>query len=396
MSDALTDQNEVESVAITDQGHREDPSLTQHVEPPEPEVEAEKPISRMDAIKKAAEAAGVKADDDEKADAEDAKRAEASKDTDKKPAKVEAEKPVDAKKPEGKHEVGAEDDAADKPATKESAKRPDGKPWPDAPAKFLPKAKEVWANVPNVVKTEIARIHREHEAEVASSRQAAAEYEPLKPYAEMAKRGGTDLKTALDRYVGMEDMLRRDPVSGIREILSNLGLTPQQYAQHVLQNPQAHAALPVAQAPRGAPRSEPQGNPEVDELREVITRMQQKQVEDSVIAPFASAHPRYEELKEDIAFFLNSGKIPTTLSPAERLEAAYDMAERINPSSVAPPSPRRSPSPGQDAPPDDDLAGQKSVRGAPGAGVDTTGQRRGKMSRQDAISRAMAEMGIRG
>src|SRR3546814_16478641 len=63
--------------------------------------------------------------------------------------------------------------------------------------------------------------------------------------------------------------------------------------------------------------------------------MQEQQLAATIIDPFKRDHPRYAELEQDIAFFLQSGKIPTSLSPSDRLAAAYDMAERINPPSHA-------------------------------------------------------------
>src|SRR3546814_11090392 len=65
--------------------------------------------------------------------------------------------------------------------------------------------------------------------------------------------------------------------------------------------------------------------------------MQEQQFAATIIDPFKRDHPRYAELEQDIAFFLQSGKIPTSLSPSDRLAAAYDMAERINPPSHAEP-----------------------------------------------------------
>jgi hypothetical protein len=43
-----------------------------------------------------------------------------------------------------------------------------------------------------------------------------------------------------------------------------------------------------------------------------------------MVTKFAAAHPRFEELSEDIAFFLDTGR-------ANDVAEAYKLAERINP-----------------------------------------------------------------
>ena len=92
--------------------------------------------------------------------------------------------------------------------------------------------------------------------------------------------------------------------------------------------------------------------------------MRADQMTTSIITPFAAANPRYHELEGDIAFFLTSGKIPASLSPQERLEAAYDMAVRINPASSSVSS-QASEKPAVAKPAPSDDAGAKSIRGAP-------------------------------
>jgi hypothetical protein len=104
-----------------------------------------------------------------------------------------------------------------------------------------------------------------------------------------------------------------------------------------------------------------------NQQREEETRLQQ--VAQKFIEPFKTDHPRYDELEGDIAFFLNSGKISSSLSEHERLEAAYDMAERINP---APKFAANEPGTQAFAPRPLDPAGQKSVTGSPTPGLSTT------------------------
>src|SRR5690606_8064882 len=95
-----------------------------------------------------------------------------------------------------------------------------------------------------------------------------------------------------------------------------------------------------------------------------LTEMQVQMAHQQYVEPFIQSHPRYYELEQDIAFFLQSGKIPANLSPAEKLAAAYDMAERINPSSnIEPKVERRA---NTESRVDDDFNGTKSIKSSPG------------------------------
>jgi len=355
------------------------PNLSEPKVAETPKVEA-KPESAGDTLK--AELARIKADEakETKGKAEDAANAAKAKveDAEKagkdKPAKLDTEEGKIAKaqtegdKPED--DAKADKGEPEKVATEraETDKRQsEGQKHHEPPARFLPKAKEVWANVPHAVKGEIARLTQEHEAEVTRYREAGERYEPLRQFDEMAKSSGTDLKTALTSYTNIENMLRSNPVQGVAEVLRNIGLTPQQYAQHVMQNPQAHAQAhdqALRQAPQQQPQQQRQSDPEVAALKEELQSMRQEQTVQSIIAPFAKDNPRYYELEGDIAFFLTSGKIPASLTPHERLEAAYDMAVRINPtSSVTSSQAPETLAVAKAAP--SDTAGTKSIRGAP-------------------------------
>src|SRR3546814_9789694 len=66
------------------------------------------------------------------------------------------------------------------PEPKEGEDKPEGKQdrrYPEAPSKFLPKAKEVWRNTPLAVQQEVDRIVREHET--ARSEEHTSELQSL-------------------------------------------------------------------------------------------------------------------------------------------------------------------------------------------------------------------------
>lgn len=362
--------------------------------------EEKKPESRLDTIRRAAE------DVEKAAPKEEEKSEEAKEETEGKPeekpepeAKTE-EKPAPREQKHLKDMTEEERKAVIERMTPEQRRRYEQSQI-QAPDKFIPSAKDVWRNVPGEVKGEIARVMKEHDEELAGAREFIT---PLVKYHQIAQQTGTTLPEALDRYINMEQSLRHDPANGFKALLENMEMQPTDaighllkafnvdpiaLAQHMAQNPQAY----VPQAPRQQqPAPE---DPRIAQYQQHIAQMQQAQIHQTVVEPFKSSHPRYAELERDIAFFLQSGRIPQSLSLNERLEVAYDMAARLNPASNVNDFPRDdglAPQPPSRVA--NDLSGSKSVRGAPSSGVDTSTRRKRNMSRGEAIEAAMADLGI--
>jgi hypothetical protein len=372
----------------------------QHKEPeqeePKAEEKAEKPISRMDALKKAA------VDVDAKADAK---------------ANEKAEKPVEEKEGD-KPEVSAEEksEAKSEPVAEKQPKPSEGRRIIEAPARFLPRAKELWNNVPHPVREEFERVFKENEAEINQYREAKQFRDELKEYEDLGRQHGVSLKQALDNYVGIERKFASDPAEGFKQLFSNMGMQPQQaishilrafnvtpqaLAQHIAQDPNAYTAL-ARQAPQQQMPQQPtapQPNPEVAQLRQELESIKAQSIAQQVIAPFAQEYPEYYQHEEQIAKVLKSGIIDeihgSGLSPRDKLEAALFM--------VAPHAAKASVNPVQqtsvnnDDTPAVELRGtpNKSVKGSPNAGLDNSGRKGSKMSRSDAISAAMSELGIR-
>jgi hypothetical protein len=323
------------------------------------------------------------------------------------------EKPAKAEAPKGKQEKAekaapdADGDAdevedaevGDKKSPETDAKdkrRRDGDDKPaNIPARLLPKAREVWMNTPRVVQAEFERMEREHQGEVEQYREAKQFADEVAEYRQMAQQAGTSVKAALDRYVAMDRQIAQDfgrgiaaiasdqgkaPGEAIASLLAAYGITPQQYAQHVTQNPQAQYAAPQ-QAQQ--PRPDPAGQQALQELQEIKRAMQIQQIETQIIAPILPQMPRYAELQEDIAFFLNSGKVPSSLSPADRVLTAYDMAERLSPSPVSADREYADPDPAPAS-----TAGRKSISGAPSNGTRLKGKPK-IMSLKESIDDAL-------
>lgn len=337
-------------------------------------IEDDKPESLRDAIKGA-----VQADKEAKTEVEEAPKEEKAAKVEEKPDdkakvddKVKEEVNPDAKA-EVKEEVKDAEKADDKPVEEPKAEQPkDGKANRDAaPDSFHPDAKEVWANTPRAVRRDLHNYIEQSTAQLEQAKQATERYEQVKDFDDYLQQNGGSLRESLTRVAHMETLLQQNPLAGINEILQNAGprkpdgspVTLMELAQVVVNMGEQgyNQAMSQAQQQSAAMQPNPQDQ-QIQALQDQIAQMQQQQVASSVIEPFKAAHPRYDELKNDIAFFLKSGKVSPNLSPVERLEVAYDMAERINSISAPQEVPQASAS--EDRTPSFD--GSKSVKSSPG------------------------------
>src|SRR3546814_15377889 len=77
--------------------------------------------------------------------------------------------------------------------------------YPEAPSKFLPKAKEVWRNTPLAVQQEVDRIVREHETATQQHREELEHYESVRHFDELARQNRRDLRQLLMQVNEMDD-----------------------------------------------------------------------------------------------------------------------------------------------------------------------------------------------
>ncbi len=309
---------------------------------------------------------------------------EAAKDEEPKPKAEAKAAPVKAKEepaPVEKPVVAKSDGVKPAAAPGEQVAKPSEGKAPEPPARFMPAEKELWRHVPNQLKSAVARIEREYAAEAEQYQASRQFHEELREYDELAKTHNTTVKEALASYVGFEQSFAKDPegtlprllqrvnmnpMQAVLAILKSAGATPQQFAEHVRLNPgqyQGQAMQPMRQPAQPAP--DPMASRAYEEVQELKHHLVRQEVLTNVVDPFRAEHPRFDELQEDIAFFLNSGKIPDSMDDFERLAAAYDMADRINPASY-----RDEPQaePAQPTALVNPVAGKKSIRGAPTGG----------------------------
>ncbi|WP_044547589.1 hypothetical protein [Mesorhizobium japonicum] len=343
-----------------------------------PEPKADKAPTTREALKAAAAKVAEKAKADEG-------------DEGKKPAPVQSqpktgEKPADkAALPDPKPTKGAETTTTAKPADTTMRAEPKATSHHEAPARFKSDAAAMaeWEKAPEPVKAAVHRSIRELEAGIEKHRVSAEAFEQVKDFDDLAKRNNTSLRDAMTRYTNLERTLLTNPLQGIQQVCEYAGISLRDLAAYV-----------VGQKPE---QVQSQNDATIRELRQqvaqlqqsvggVTTSMQQQHVAgiEAQVEKFKADNPRFEELAEDIAFFLKSGK-------TKDLAEAYSLAERLNPAAArsvtAAPQTRTAPDPQAQT-----LKGQKSVTGAPSAGSDPA-TKRASTSIKDSLRRAMAQTG---
>jgi hypothetical protein len=358
-------------------------SSTPKEEKPEPAKKPDLDTAIKTAFEKSkAQSEAKKAEKPEpKAEANPAKPdpAQAAKPAETAEAKAERERAADGKfvSKEPKEPSASTAEPADGSGQdgKAQARPSEGRDYTKPPAHFLPRAKEAWASVNPDVQGEVHRMVQNYEKGISEHKEASERWKELEPFHKEATAAGTTVPEYIRNVRAIEQLILTNPEEGIRRVLATANITPEQYARHVLQKSQQQAQNPQA-------AQQDQLGHTIQQLQRQIAQMEQRDrereeaaklesVANKFIAPFKAeaGHERYDELEGDIAFFLNSGKIPSNLSERERLEAAYDMAERINPA----PKFAQSMEPGTQASVRQlDPAGKKSVTGSPTPGLSTT------------------------
>lgn len=280
-------------------------------------------------------------------------RGEEKLDDEAKEEKPKVEKPDAKAKPEPKEEPEAKEDkpeAPEKPKeadTEAEGDEGDGdapakpKAFTGPPAGFNKEAAKEWDATPESVRNEVYRRNQEMERGIHRYKQDAEQFEGVRHFAEMAKQSGTDLPTAMGRYVEMENALRQNPMQGLQQVVANLGLTKSDGSPITLRDV---AATIMGQTPdQAASRQEAtisQLNQQIAQLQQQIggfskhveQQQQQSRVTsaESTWAQFQASNPRAAELEPQIAEFLT--KYTTEAVPVtERLQDAYNWAVSQSP-----------------------------------------------------------------
>ncbi len=305
-------------------------------------------------------------------------------------------KPVE--KPEVKVEAKPEPKAEEKPARERT---PDGKfvakeqpeqpvqppvqrqPHHDAPSRFSNDAKAAWEATAEPVKAEVHRAIRELEQGHQKYRASAEAYESVREFDDMAKSNGGNLRASLEKVVQLENAFARNPIEGFQAVADHFGISLRQVAAHIMGQPQDQVQQQNDSTVAALKSEIAQLKQQISGVSESIKSQHENAVLKDVQS-FAAEHPRFDELSEDIAFFLKSKRATT-------LDEAYELAERLNPAPAAAFKPADVVIPPAKTPPPLNPAGQKSLSGAPANGSDPRPRKPSAApSIRDSIRQAMA------
>jgi len=250
----------------------------------------------------------------------------------------------------------------------------------EPPSRFSPDAKAAWATAPDAVKSEVTRAIKELEGGIQQYQQA---FEPYKAFDQQLKQSGQSFQEVFDHYTGIEQLLERDLLAGLDQIAQNSGFSLKQIAAHVMGQPQDQQATQQDSVIRELRNEIANLKKDIGGVSTTIRSQQEKAIS-SQIDEFAAGKPRFDELSNDIAFFINSGR-------TKDLQEAYDLAERLNPAPVTPPAPAAQAAPPAD--PAQTLKGQLSTTGAPSSGSNPA-HRKPPASARDALDKAFAASGL--
>lgn len=294
-----------------------------------------------------------------------------------------------AKDPNAAPVEAAKSDAVEKP----TIEQPTTETQPgDAPARFSPDAKAVWATAPEAIKAETLRMERELTAGVEKYREDATAFDSVREYDSMAKQYGTDLKSALDRYVAFDKSLNENPIQGILSICADKGMNPREVAAAILGQELPPAEQQTAQSQRIINDLQAK----IDRLERGVSTIQTGSVSQTINSFVsglpAADQPLFEELGGNIAALINQGHdLPSAFAQAK--EAERTRVQRLATSFGFTAQPAAAA-----VPPAPDLTaqtqkGQLSVTGAPSSGSNPS-NRKPPSSPRDALDRAFDTVGM--
>lgn len=319
---------------------------------------------------------------------------------DKQPVKTDAKAEASTQKAETTGENGQQQQ---KPAPTDQQQPQTHKSRYEAPKRFSSDvaATADWEKVPESVQAAVHRVQREMEEGITKYKSSHDRYETVREFDEIARSNGHELKDSLKKVVDIEQAFARNPVEGFQNICNHFGINMRALAAHI-----AGQKAEDVQVQQEGTISELRR--ELADLKQQITgvstgfQQQQTAATSKEVEDFAAqaGNERFYDLMDDIAFFLKSDKIDANMPPLERLKAAYQLADRLNPDPNAKPASAQASDATATSASDAEkeaLAaqtrkGEKSITGAPSAGSDPA-RREPSSSVKDSLRRAFAQAG---
>jgi hypothetical protein len=191
----------------------------------------------------------------------------------------------------------------------------------DPPPWWSPTNKSEWSKLPETIRQSIRQDNARREAEVAKGfeeyKAIANEFKPLEPFIDMAKRTGTTLPEAIQRYVAAEQLLERDPISGLKWLMQNYNIDPRQLMDGA---PPAAGQPTQPQVMDLRPYLQPFAE-KLNYLEQTVIGNEQAKINSEIGTFFddTKAHPYAENVADQMATLLKSGV-------TKSLQDAYDAA----------------------------------------------------------------------
>jgi hypothetical protein len=250
---------------------------------------------------------------------------------------------------------------------------------------MTPHAKADWAATPVNVRSDIHRMHKEF-GEAFNRYQADHKtMSSIRHYEKMASDHGTTLGEALDRYTGMEKLLRAEPFRAFDTITNNLNLRSPDGQKltfrdlawaYLNQTPEQHRMAQGENAQTAQSHQIGQLHSMVNTLAQGIQEMQYERKfthTRGALDRYADTHPRFDELGDLIEQEIKLGF---------DIDTAYRRAELLRPATAA--QTRTSTTAQTRTDPD------RSIHGAPATVPNGAQRRNGKpVGRRDAIANAI-------
>jgi len=263
---------------------------------------------------------------------------------------------------------------------------PENDPYREPLRRMTPHAKADWAATPVNVRSDVHRMHKEFGEAFLRYQDDHKTMNTIRHYHKMAQEHGTTLDQALDRYTGMEKLLRAEPFRAFDTITNNLNLRSPDGQKltfrdlawaYLNQTPEQHRMAQGENAQTAQSHQIGQLHSMVNTLAQGIQEMQYERKfthTRSALDRYADTHPRFDELGDLIEQEIKLGF---------DVDTAYRRAELLRPATAA--QTRTSTTAQTRTDPD------RSIHGAPANGSANGAQRRnGKpVGRRDAIANAI-------
>lgn len=258
----------------------------------------------------------------------------------------------------------------------------------EAPRRFSADAKAAWGTVPDSVKGETNRALRELNEGLSQYQEI---FEPLKPFYQLAQKFDTTVHDTLGRYVTLDLALLsdrpEDRLSAIESVLGHAGITPRDYAAHVMGQKPDEVQSRNDETVR-------QLHQEITELRNqlggVYQSVQQRR-EDEVlreVEAFADENARLNDPEfQDVVIRL------LTAGMARDLKNAYDMAARLSPEPVRDVQVSAASNAAHRKPAAQTRNGNLSITGGPGSGSNPA-KRKAPQTARESVDNAFASLGL--